>query len=244
MARARKSHDTGKEEVKSSRSNLEPAYSSNGRDRFVVYADLQREGDPYARVLILKFQAKYAARRFIDTLIHTDQWEWIDPIGPRKCIRTSTGVRISMFGDDLAMLLDYKLSEDERSWEDELVKQNTLRFKYGKHEAAKDDNEEHSHGTDETLSDGGVKASKSKRGSARTPKEPKVKVDKSGFVSAIELAADSKLEGREVRGILRSSGLVKPDMGWMWAKGSPELKEAKKIIDAGIKALLKKKGKK
>jgi hypothetical protein len=33
-------------------------------------------------------------------------------------------------------------------------------------------------------------------------------------------------------------------MGWMWPKGSPELKEAKKIIDAGIKALLKKKGKK
>jgi hypothetical protein len=34
------------------------------------------------------------------------------------------------------MLLDYKMSEDERSWEDELVKQNTLRFKYGTHEAA------------------------------------------------------------------------------------------------------------
>jgi hypothetical protein len=79
MARARKSHESGKEEVKSSRAKLEPAYSSNGRDRFVVYADLQREGDPYARVLILKFQAKYAARRFIDMLIHTDEWEWTDP---------------------------------------------------------------------------------------------------------------------------------------------------------------------
>jgi hypothetical protein len=51
MARARKSHDTGKEEVKSSRAKLEPAYSSRSVDRFVVYADLQREGDPYARVL-------------------------------------------------------------------------------------------------------------------------------------------------------------------------------------------------
>jgi hypothetical protein len=243
MARARKSHDSGKEEVKS-RTKLEPAYAANGRDRFVVYADLQREGDPYARVLILKFQAKYAARRFIDMLIHTDEWEWTDPIGPRKCIKTSTGVRISMFGNDLAMLLDYKLSEDERVWEDELVKQNTLRFKYGKHEAAKDDNAEQSDGTDETLSDGGVKASKSKRGSARTPKEPKVKIDKSGFVTAIQLAGDVKLEGREIRGILRASDLVKPDIGWMWPKGSTEAKEAEKIIKAGVKDLLKRKGKK
>lgn len=244
MARARKSHDTGKEEVKSG-AKLEPAYSSNGRDPLVVYADLQREGDPYARVLILKFQAKYAARYFIDLLIHNDTWEWIDPIGAREALKTTGGVRISMFKDDLNKLMAYKMSEAERSWEDEQVKQHTLRFKYGTHEAAgKDDNTEHSDGTDETLSDGGTKTSKPKRGSARTPKEPKVKVDKSGFVSAIELAADSKLEGREIRGILRSSGLTKPDIGWMWPKGSNELKEAKKVIDAGIKALLKKKGKK
>lgn len=246
MARARKSHDTGKEEVKSSRANLEPAYSPKvGGNLLVVYADLQREGDPYARVLVLNFMAKYAARYFIDLLIHNDTWEWIEPLGSREALKTSGGVRISMFKDDLNKLMAYKMSEAERSWEDDLVKQNVLRFKYGTHEAAKkDDNEEHPDGSAETLSDGGVKASKSKRGSARTPKEPKVKVDKSGFVSAIELAADSKLEGREVRGILRSSGLTKPDIGWMWPKGSNELKEAKKIIDAGIKALLKKKGKK
>jgi hypothetical protein len=246
MARARKSHDTGKEEVKSSRAKLEPAYSGKvGGNKLVVYADLQREGDPYARVLVLNFMAKYAARYFIDLLIHNDTWEWTDPLGSREALKTSSGVRVSMFKDDLHKLMDYKMSEDERSWEDEIVKQHTLRFKYGTHEAAsKDDNTEHSHGSDETLSDGGTKKTKSKRGEPRAPKEPKVKVDKSGFVSAIEIAADSKLEGREVRGILRSSGLTKPDMGWMWPKGSPELKEAKKIIDAGIKALLKKKGKK
>jgi hypothetical protein len=240
MARARKSHESGKEEVKSSRAKLEPAYSSNGRDRFVVYADLQREGDPYARVLILKFQAKYAARRFIDMLIHTDEWQQTDPIGSRKSIKTSTGVRISMFGDDLAMLLDYKLSEDERSWEDELVKQNTLRFKYGKHEAAKDDNEEHAHGTTETLSDGGTKKTKSQRGSARTPKEPKAKVDKSGFVTAVDIAEELKVEGREVRVALRGSGMTKPDIGWMWPKDSKELKEARKVIEANLKKKAKK----
>lgn len=244
MARARKSHDSGKEEVKASRAKLEPAFAANGRDRFVVYADLQREGDPYARVLILKFQAKYAARRFIDGLIHNDEWEWTDPIGPRKCIKTTGGVRISMFGDDLAMLLDYKLSEDERSWENELMKQNTLRFKYGRHEAAKDDTDERDDGTAETLSDGGTTKAKSKRGTARTPKEPKAKVDKSGFIAATDLAKQFNLEGREIRGILRASDLKKPEHGWMWAKGSAELKEAEKVIKDGVKALTKKKGKK
>jgi hypothetical protein len=248
MARARKSHDTGKEEVKTSHTKLEPPYSGKvGGNKYVVYADLQREGDPYARVLVLNFSATYAARYFIDLLIHNDTWEWVDSIGPRKCIRTSTGVRVSMFHDDLAMLLNCKRSEDERSWEDDLVKQNTLRFKYGTHEGAKatdNDNEEPEHGTDETLSDGGVKRIKSKGKGPRVTKEPKVKIDKSGFVTAIDIAGDSKLEGREIRGILRASDLKKPDVGWMWPKGSAELKAAEKVIKDGIKALLKKKGKK
>lgn len=244
MARARKSHGTGKEEVKPSR-KLEPSYSTLvGGNKLVVYADLQREGDPYARVLILNFAAKYAARRFIDMLIHNDEWEWVDPIGPRKAIKTTGGVRISMFGNDLETLLDYKLSDDERAWEDDLVKQNTLRFKYGKHEAVKDDTDERHDGTAETLSDGGAKVSKSKRREPRTAKEPKVKVDKSSFVAATDIAKQFNLEGREIRGILRASDLKKPDIGWMWPKGSAELKEAEKVIKDGVKALTKKKGKK
>lgn len=235
MARTRKSHESGKEDVKSSRAKLEPAYAANGHDRYVVYADLQREGDPYARVLVLKFAAKYAARRFIDGLIHNDEWEWVDPIGSRKCIRTTGGVRISMFGDDLTMLLDYKLSEDERSWDDENMKQNTLRFKYGKHEAAKDDKDERDDGEGETLSDGGTAKTKSRRKEPRAAKEPKAKVDKSGFVSANDIGKQLNLEGREIRVILRASDLKKPDIGWMWPKGSPELKEAEKVIKAGMK---------
>lgn len=245
MTRARKSHDTSEEEVKSSKHKLKPAYSSKvGGDHLVVYADLQREGDPYARVLVLKFAAEYAARAFINGLIHNDEWEWIDPIGNRKCIRTTTGVRISMFGDSLAMLLDYKMSSDEKEWTDELMKQNTLRFKYGTHEAAnKDDNQQSEDGTDETLGAGRAVTSKSKQKEPRAPKEPKVKVDKSGFVSANDIATELKVEGREVRGVLRKVGAVKPDIGWMWAKGSKELKEARAIIEKGLKAA-EKKGKK
>jgi hypothetical protein len=58
-------------------------------------------------------------------LIHNDTWEWTDPLGSREALKTSSGVRISMFKDDLHKLMDYKMSEDERSWEDEIVKQNT-----------------------------------------------------------------------------------------------------------------------
>jgi hypothetical protein len=242
MARARKSHATGEEETKASRGKLKPPYSGKvGGNKFVVYADLQRETDPYARVLVLNFAAEYAARHFIDLLIHGDTWEQADPIGSRQCIRTSSGVRISMFGDDLQKLLDYKMSEDERSWENELIKQNVLRFKYGTHEVAKkDDNQERSDGADEEASEDGTKTPKSKRGSTRTPKEPKVKVDKSEYISANDIAKELKLEGREVRGALRASGMKKPDIGWMWTKGSDELKAARKTIEANLKKKAKK----
>jgi hypothetical protein len=240
MARTRKSHESGKEEVKSSGTKLKPAYAASGRDRFVVYADLQRESDPYARVLVLKFDAEYAAQHFISQLIHNDGFEWIDPIGKRKAIKTTGGVRISMFGDDLATILDYKMSEAEKAWTDEHMKQMVLRFKYGTHEAAKkDDNEERTDGTDETLGESTTKG-KSKRGAARAPKEPKVKVDKSGYVSAIDIAKELKLEGREVRVALRASGMKKPDIGWMWPKDSKELKEARKAIEANLKKKAKK----
>jgi hypothetical protein len=238
MARARKSHDKGEEDAKSSKPKLKPAYSSRvGDNRLVVYADLQREGDPYARVLILNFAAEYAARAFIDALIHNDEWEWVDPVGSRKCIRTTTGVRISMFGDDLAMLLDYNPTAAEKEWTDEQMKQFVLRFKYGTHEAARrdDDNEEPQDGADETLGGSRGTKTRSKRKEPRAPKELKVKVDKSGYVSANDIAKELKVEGRIVRGVLRGSGLTKPDIGWSWPKDSEELKKMRTLIEKGIK---------
>ncbi len=238
MARARKSHDTGQEDAKTSRAKLKPPYSNKvGGNKLVVYCDLQRESDPYARVLILNFAAEYAARAFIDAVIHTDEWEWVDPIGTRKCIKTTTGARISMFGDNLEMLLDYKMNSDEKAWIDEGMKQHVLRFKYGTHEAARqsDDNEELPDGADETLGASRTTKSKSRRKEPRAPKEPKVKVDKSGFISANDIAKELKVEGREVRGVLRSSGLTKPDIGWAWPKDSKELKEMRALIEKGLK---------
>ena len=173
MARARKSHDTDEEDVKSSKHKLKPAYSAKvGGNHLVVYCDLQREGDPYARVLVLNFAAEYAARAFIDVLIHNDEWEWVDPIGNREALRTTTGVRISMFGDTLHQLMAYKMSSEEKEWTDDQMKQNVLRFKYGTHEGVKrgDDNEEREDGTSETLGSSGASTPKSKRREPRAPK--------------------------------------------------------------------------
>lgn len=238
MARARKSHDKGEEDAKSSKHKLEPAYSSKvGGNHLVVYADLQRESDPYARVLILNFAAKYAARAFIDALIHNDEWESCEPVGAREGIKTATGVRITMFGKVLGELLEYKMSEAEKEWSDDQMKQMVLRFKYGTHEAARknDDTTELEDGTDETLGDNRAVKTKSKRKEPRAPKEPKAKVDKSGYVSANDIATELKVEGRIVRGILRGSGLTKPDIGWAWPKDSDELKKMRALIEKGIK---------
>lgn len=245
MARVRKSHVRDEEDVKSSRSKLKPPISAKvGGNHLVIYADLQRESDPYARVLVKMFAAEYAARAFIDALIHNDEWEHVDPIGSRKAIKTTTGVRISMFGDDLQALLDYKMNEQEREWTDEEMKQQVLRFKYGRHEGVKDSaDEELEDGATQTPGAGGTKKTKSGRKEPRAPKEPKVKVDKSGFVSANDIAKELKVEGREVRGVLRASGLTKPDIGWAWPKDSKELKEMRALIEKGLKAG-KKKGKK
>lgn len=242
MARARKSHASSEEKVKPSGS-LEPAYSGMvGGNKLVVYADLQRESDPYPRVLVLTFAAKYAARAFIDLLIHNDEWERCDPVGMREGIKTTSGIRINMTKDQIWALLDYKMSPAEREWEDEQLKKSVMRFKYGQHEAARtsNDNEEQSDGTDETLSDGGTSRKSTKRREPRAPKEPKVKVDKSGYVSANDIAKELKVEGREVRGALRASGMTKPDIGWMWPKDSKELKEARKTIEANLKKKSKK----
>jgi hypothetical protein len=150
-----------------------------------------------------------------------------------------------MFKDDLEMLLDYRMSSEEKEWEDEQMKQSVLRFKYGTHEAVKSgDNQQLEDGTDETLGGGRVTKGKSRRKEPRAPKEPKVKVDKSGYVSANDIAKELKVEGREVRGVLRGAGLTKPDIGWAWPKDSKELKEMRALIEKGLKKVAKKKGKK
>lgn len=237
MARARKSHDSDEEKGKT---KLEPAYGACGDNRYVVYCDFQREGDEHARVLILNFKAKYAARFFLTKLIHNDEWEWVDPIGSRIAIRTTTGVRISMFGeDDLKMLLAYEPTAAEAEWRDEQVEKSVLRFKYGTAEGAKKDEPVADEDADLPKHAPAARAARAEK-KEKVVKESKPKVDTSGMVSANDIAKELKVEGREVRGVLRALKLTKPDHGWAWPKA--EAADIKKQIIAGLEAA--KKGKK
>lgn len=229
MVRSRKSHAVDEENTKLTR-KLHPAYSGRaGGNIYVVYADYAQEGETISRVLVLNFLAEYAAAWFIQSLIHKDEYEWIDPIGSRECIRTSSDIRISMFGDDLTKLLNYKPSSDEEEWSDEEVHKSIMRFKYGKsedkvtHETIEDNDSEH--------------PSSSKPERTRIVKEPKTRIDRTGMVSANDIAKELGVEGREVRGVLRGMKLIKPEGGWLFDKKTAEdirdkvkkgLKEAKK----------------
>ena len=131
MARSRKSHDTD-EEITKSHKGIKPPYSGKtGGNIYVVYADLRKETDEYARVLVMNFAEKYAAKWFVLSLIGNDEWEWVDPIGTRSCLRTSLGIRLSMFNERLEALMEYEPTEAECEWSDEDKKQSIAQFKYG-----------------------------------------------------------------------------------------------------------------
>ena len=226
MARSRKSHDTTEEITKSHR-GIKPPYSAKtGGNIYVVYADLRKETDEYARVLVMNFAEQYAARWFILSLIGNDEWEYAAPIGNRSCLRTSSGIRLSMFNDHLQSVIDYEPTEAELEWSDDSKKQSIAQFKYGRHESAKAK-------IDEESDDDRADTAEPKRKAARAPKEVKAKPDLSGYVSANDIAKELKVEAREVRGVLRSLQLVKPAHGWSWPKDEAE--KIKKQIEKGLK---------
>lgn len=223
MARSRKSHNSNEEKVKVR--GLEPPRGACGDNPYVIYCDLRREGEEHHRVLILNFKAKYAARRFIQKLLHGDGYEPCDPVGSRTGILTSSGIRITAYANQVDMLLEYEPTEAEAAWEDEQLSKSVLQFKYGSSESRTD--------LPVTPEERSEKREKSNRvREASPPKEKKTKVDTSGHVSANDIAKELKVEGREVRGVLRSLKLEKPAHGWSWPKD-----EAAKIRSQVEKAL-------
>ncbi len=74
-----------------------------------------------------------------------------------------------------------------------------------------------------------------------TDKQPKLKkprADKSGKISANDIAKELGLEGREVRGVLRAMGLVKPDGGWLFDEATAD--DIRKKVKDGHKKKAKK----
>lgn len=240
MVRARKSHKGDEETVSTKTHGLQPAYSGKvGGDRYVVYVDYKKDGE-HTRTIVFMFSAKYAARWFIDRLIHTDTWEWCEDIGSRACIQTTFGLKISMFGKDLEVLMDYQMSTAEAEWSDPFVAKSVLRFKYGQSEFTDErqsvddeqgdtDDSEPERQPPEKLPRKG-RSDKAER-PAREPKAPRA--DTSGHISANDIAKQLGVEGREVRGVLRGLKLEKPAHGWSWPK--TEADKIKEQISAALK---------
>lgn len=238
MARKRKSPETGEEEAKTRR-GLEPAYSGKvGGNKYVVYCDHRKEGWDHPKVLILSFAAKYSAHYFIKKLINGEDFEECEAIGGRKGVITSSGIRITMFGDDLLMLLTYEPTGEEVDWTDDQINKSVLQFKYGRAEGqsriSRDDNGEDD---EQRATADAPTAPKPKR--EKPVKEPKVRVDTTGYVSANDIGAKLKVHGRDVRAALRSLKLEKPSHGWSWPK-----KEASEIEAQIVEQLKKDKKKK
>ncbi len=234
MARARKSHDGDVETVKT---RLDPPYGSCGDNPYVVYCDYHRDGEEHSRVLILNFKAKYAAAFMIAKLLNGDTWEECDPVGGRVGVITASGIRITMTGRDVWDLLEYEPTAAEAEWKDDQVAQWVLRFKYGSAEGVKKDQPVDE---DDDLPKHAPAAREARAGKKeKVVKEKKPKVDTSGLVSANDIAKKLKVEGREVRGVLRSLKMEKPAHGWAWSKD-----EAAKIEEKVSVALKEGKAKK
>jgi hypothetical protein len=253
MARARKSHVGDEEIAKPKRSKqLEEPYSPrvNGH-KYVIYCDWHKQGDKHPRVLVLKFLATYAARQLLMKMIgketyHVERWFDRDDM-----IVTASGIKMRAYKTQITELLAYEPTEEEAAWSDEQLIGSINRFKYGSNpeDVAANDDDEKGSGDNEPSTDGSLlSGSRLRKSGAKDPKPvrrpKKPKVDKGEYVSANEIAADLKVEGRIVRAVLRSVGLKKPDIGWSWLKASPELADVRKQIEQGLKAEKKKKAKK
>jgi hypothetical protein len=248
MARAGKSHVTREETTKG---GLQPAYSPKvDGHKYVIYAGLKKDTDPYGRTIALKFLATYAARYMVDKLIGNDEWEWemwpqYEGADPRDhMIRTSSGITIRAHKEQMKEIIEYELSSAEAEWRCDQTLRAVNQFKHGRHEA---------HNENELPVHSPVSRSREDRNDTENapepaapaklnrPSEPKQpRVDTSGHTSANDIAKRLGVEGREVRGVLRTLKLEKPAHGWSWPKKEAEAIEAQ--ISKGLKEA--KKGKK
>jgi hypothetical protein len=234
MAR-RKSHQPDEEETNAKPGRLKPPFSGKvGGNKYVIYADTKKQDEDHPRILVKSFLAEYAARFFINKLIGAAKWQWDQHVGGRACIVTTDGVRISMFGDDLKKLLDYEMTEQEAAWTDEQTAQSAMMLRFGQNfEVKKQAVVEEIIEDEET---GETKVVKVKQ--KKEKKEKKAKIDKSGSVTAQDLAGRLKIEPRIFRGFLRSLKLPKPEGGWHWPKDEAE--KIFKQVEAAMKKAKKK----
>lgn len=230
MARS-KLHDRSKEDAKSRRGP--PSYP------YVVYASWCPPGGEL-RWLILKFKEPWGARNMINSLTHNlfgggYELKTAQSMGWHY-MQFENGMKVSLRDNDAyreVMELDFDEAES-------YVSDEVRYFKYGSSfEGVKrtgdtppsneqsDDNGRGDRKAHKKIRDGS--------GPARDPKVPRQKVDKSGKVSANDIAEELGVEGRVVRGILRGMNLTKPAGGWLFEEALAD------DIRAKVKSGLKKK---
>lgn len=244
MARSRKSHKTNEEETKSRRGP--PSYP------YVVYASWTPPGYDL-RWLVLKFKDAWGARNMINALTHS-------LFGGSYELKTRPGMGWHYMHFDNGMQIS--LRDNERYSEvmelefddtEAFVSDEVQQFKYGStfesRETSSSDTpskrrsnrrssgdrteDSHTDGTEKKRSrDAGDKVKGDRSGSDAVHKK-RPKLDRSGLVSANDIAVELGVEGRIVRGVLRGLKLTKPEGGWAWKPDEAE--EIKKKIKAGLK---------
>lgn len=225
MARRRKSSQSDEEETRPRSDGLSRPYSARvGGNKYVIYAYRRAEGETHNRVLVLTFLAPYAARRFIDVLVGKDGYEGYE-IGSKTGIITTSGVKITAFGNAIRELLEYEMTKREAEWRDPRMEESAGRLKFG----ATWETPKVEMTVEETVEDEEtgelvtrkVKVKKAKKDGAEK-KEKKPKLDRSGMVTAGDLAKRLGIEPRIFRGALRALKKVKPTGGWLWTKDEAE----------------------
>jgi len=206
VARSKQSHRADKEKTKASTRIEHP---------FVVYSSYNPgERMETMRWLVDKFMSAEAARGHINALIGQDSWEY-DGITVLKYpgIRTSTGITITLRSQDM---LDQVMSLD---YEEERMTDDVRYFKFRRvadRKAPEDRPEYPEH------------QSKNRRSKADKKSVPRsVPRDRSGMVSANQIAEELGCQGSAVRSVLRAMKLEKPQGGWYFDKEVAEEIKAK-----------------
>lgn len=248
MARTRKSSKTNEEEVRLRADGLKHPYPARpGQGKYVIYCDTHKEGEEHPRVLVMIFSEAYAAARLVKILVGKDEVE-TSAVGSRAGVMTSSGIQITAFPENMILdLLEYEPTPLEEAWRDESVEQAAMRLKHGTQwEVTKKEAEVEEVLDEET---GKLVTRKVTKKARAEKKEKAPKIDRTGMVTATNLAARLKIEPRIFRGALRALKKVKPTGGWLWSKDDAEaiFKEVTAHLegeDKGKKKKDKKKGKK
>lgn len=210
----------------SSRNNEENVKDRRGPIQYpyVVYASKGHSEN--LKWLILKFTDAWGARNMIHHIIGKDTYEWkiMKPLGWNYML-TSSGVQISLRNNNL----NKEVMELEFDEENSYMSPEVRYFNYGPSESHRSRRVV----TADDADDQPAANTRSEKPS-RAVKERRPKVDRSGLISANDIATELGATGRDVRGVLRTLKLSKPVGGWNWPKAEAE--EIKKKIKEGLKA--------